>query len=215
MTRWPPRTCSSFASSSSRGTTSSASSRCSVETYSSSQLARLVEGAVEHAREGGADLRLLRTALDRRLAAQASSRPAARSSAGVRHELLRQLLVEQREQQVLGIDLRVAHPARELLRGADGLLDLERELVEVHLVPPSVRAASGSSRQSTSSRACTGVRRRASRSRSSRSHPLDARAASAAADPRAGAPCSTPARLSPSSVVSCWISRSRSRSASE
>ncbi len=46
----------------------------------------------------------------------------ARSAVGVRHELARQLLVEEREQQMLGIELRVAAPARQLLRGRDGLL---------------------------------------------------------------------------------------------
>ena len=40
----------------------------------------------------------------------------------VGNELLRQLLVEQREQQVLWIELRIAHAARELLRGGNGLL---------------------------------------------------------------------------------------------
>ena len=43
-----------------------------------------------------------------------------------------ELLVEQREQQVLGIDLGVPAPARQLLRGRDGLLALDRQLVEIH-----------------------------------------------------------------------------------
>jgi hypothetical protein len=55
---------------------------------------RLVEGPVEHLRERGADLRLLRRALDRRLAAQRGLGLRAQRSR-VRNELLRQLLVEQ------------------------------------------------------------------------------------------------------------------------
>ncbi len=43
-----------------------------------------------------------------------------------------ELLVEQREQQVLRIDLRVTAAARQLLRGSDRLLALDRQLVEVH-----------------------------------------------------------------------------------
>ena len=43
-----------------------------------------------------------------------------------------ELLVEQRGEQVVGDDLRVAAPARDLLRGRDGLLALECQLVEVH-----------------------------------------------------------------------------------
>src|SRR5205823_5006374 len=38
----------------------------------------------------------------------------------------------EREQQVLGVELRVAHATRQFLRGRDGLLRLERQLVEVH-----------------------------------------------------------------------------------
>ena len=40
--------------------------------------------------------------------------------AGALDERPRQLLVEQREAEVLGVDLGVAAPARELLRGGDG-----------------------------------------------------------------------------------------------
>ena len=52
--------------------------------------------------------------------------------AGALDERARQLLVEERERQVLGVDLGVAAAARELLRGRDGLLGLDRQLVEVH-----------------------------------------------------------------------------------
>ena len=92
---------------------------------------RLVEGAVEHLRELRADLRLLLRALDagllreRRLGLRAQR-------VHVGDELARQLLVEEREQQMLGIELRIPVPARELLRRRDGLLRLDRELVEIH-----------------------------------------------------------------------------------
>ena len=83
--------------------------------------ARLVEGLVEHLAERARDVRLLRGALDRRLGAE--RRLGLRAEARrVRHQLLGKLLVEQREQQVLGVELRVAHPARQLLRGCDRLL---------------------------------------------------------------------------------------------
>ncbi len=55
--------------------------------------------------------------------------------AGVEHvlrledELRRQLLVEQGEQQVLGVEIRAAGPSRKLLHGRDGLLALDRQLV--------------------------------------------------------------------------------------
>ena len=49
-------------------------------------------------------------------------------------ERARQILVEQREQQVLGVELGVAEAARALLRGGDRLLRLDRQLVEVHQV---------------------------------------------------------------------------------
>ncbi len=72
------------------------------------ELLRLVEGAVEHLRELRADLRLLLRALDagllgeRRLGLRAQR-------VGIGDELARQLLVEQREQQMLGIELGIAH----------------------------------------------------------------------------------------------------------
>ncbi len=95
------------------------------------ELARLVERLVEHAAERSARLGLLRGALDRRLGGERRlGLGAERSRVG--HELLDELLVEQREQQVLGVELGVAHPARKLLRGRDGLLALDRQLVEVH-----------------------------------------------------------------------------------
>ncbi len=95
------------------------------------ELPRLVGGPVEHARERGAGGRLLRRALDRRHRGELRLRLGAQRH-GVRDELLHQLLVEQRQQQVLGVELGVARPARKLLRGRDGLLALDRQLVEVH-----------------------------------------------------------------------------------
>ena len=93
---------------------------------------RLVGGLVEDARERGRDVRLLLHPLDRRLRAERCFGLQAELGR-VRHELLRQLLVEEREQQVLGVELGVAHPARKLLRRGDGLLALECQPVEVHV----------------------------------------------------------------------------------
>ena len=69
---------------------------------------RLVAGLVEHAREGGRDIRLLLRALDRRLRAQRRLGLRAQLRR-IGNELLRELLVEQRQQQVLGIELGIAH----------------------------------------------------------------------------------------------------------
>ena len=55
-------------------------------------------------------------------------------AAGALGERPREFLVEQCEQEVLGIDLGVAAAARELLRGGDRLLRLDGQLVEVHSV---------------------------------------------------------------------------------
>ena len=95
------------------------------------ELLRLVDGAVEHLRERGGHAGLLLRALDARLLRE---RRLGLSTQRVRvgDELARQLLVEEREQQMLGVELGVAAPARELLRCRDGLLGLDRELVEVH-----------------------------------------------------------------------------------
>ena len=98
------------------------------------ELPGLVERLVEDARERRARLGLLRRALDRGLRGERGLGLGAQGGR-VGHELRRQLLVEQREQQVLGIELGIAGPARKLLRGRDGLLALDRQLVEIHLVP--------------------------------------------------------------------------------
>src|SRR5207253_7984705 len=95
------------------------------------ELPTLLVGLVEHAGERRGNTGLLLAALYR----------------GARIELLlrfraqalpirEQRLVEQPEQQVLGIELGVAAAPRVLLRGRDRLLCLDRQLVEVHLMAP-------------------------------------------------------------------------------
>ncbi len=97
------------------------------------ELLRLVEGPVEHLRERRRHGRLLLRALDARLLRQRRlGLRAQRLRVG--NELARQFLVEEREEEMLGIELGVAVPARHLLRRGDGLLRLDRELVEIHLV---------------------------------------------------------------------------------
>ena len=63
---------------------------------------------------------------------------------GVRPQLLpvgEEILVEQREQQVVGRDLGVAAPARNVLRSRNGLLALDRQLLEIHVSSQLVRLA--------------------------------------------------------------------------
>ena len=101
---------------------------------------RLVDRLVEDARERRQDCGCCWPPSIRRIRSEPSFGLGAQR-VGIRHELPRQLLVEQREQQVLGVELGVAAPARELLRGRDGLLGLDRQLVEIHqcLAPGVVR----------------------------------------------------------------------------
>ena len=108
--RAPPASASSSAS---RGTTSSASSRCSVETYSSSSRRISSLGAVEHlartrSRRRGCWFAALHRAASAASARLGLRRAARRRRPGALDERPRQLLVEQREQQVLGVDLGVA-----------------------------------------------------------------------------------------------------------
>src|SRR5262249_57246732 len=89
----------------------------------------LAIGAVEHLAER-------RRRLRHRLRA-ARGRACCQPLLGVGAQALpvgEEILVEQAEQQVLGVDLGVAAPARVLLRGCDRLLALECQLVEVHVV---------------------------------------------------------------------------------
>ena len=96
---------------------------------------RLVDRAVERGRRA----RLLAGARDRRLLPQARlGFGPDRFCVGSRtlDEGARQLLVEQRDRQVVGCQLRVAHPARKLLRARDGLARFQCQLVEVHVSSP-------------------------------------------------------------------------------
>ena len=104
------------------------------------ELSRLVGGAVEHLRERRGDARLLLRTVDARLLRERGlGLRAQRLRVG--NELARQLLVEQREQQVLGIELGIAAPARELLRRGDRFLRFHGELVEVHYVLSGCRSS--------------------------------------------------------------------------
>ena len=88
------------------------------------------------------DLGLLRCSLGRRFSAQRGLRLGAQR-VGVGHELARQLLVQQREHEVLGVELRVAHPARKLLRARNGFLRFQGQLVEVQCSPWCCRVGTG------------------------------------------------------------------------
>ena len=66
--------------------------------------------------------------------------------AGTLDERPRQLLVEQRQRQVVAGELGVADPARKLLRAGDGLPALQGQLLEVHLSPRVCRAGACGSR---------------------------------------------------------------------
>src|SRR5262249_53590810 len=63
------------------------------------------------------------------------------------NELSRELLVEQCNEQVLGIELRVAEPARKLLRGRHSLLRFQSQLVEVHLSSSFLSGPAAASRR--------------------------------------------------------------------
>ena len=85
------------------------------------QLAHLVLGSVQDTREGGRRSRLLLRALQRGFLGQRGFRLCA-EVVRIGDELARQVLAEQREEQVLGVDLGIAATARVLLRGCDRLL---------------------------------------------------------------------------------------------
>ena len=97
------------------------------------ELPHLLLGAVEHAGERGRGARLLRRALERGQSREIGLRLGPHLGRLLAEQRLRQLLVEERDQQVVGDDLRVAAAARELLRGGDRLLRLDRQPLEVHL----------------------------------------------------------------------------------
>ena len=99
--------------------------------------AHLVEGLVEDARERGGCPRLRAASPDTvgrlRSRASASARSSARAVPGAIDERPRQLLVEERDRQVIGRQLGIAGAARELLRGRDRFLALQCQLVEIHV----------------------------------------------------------------------------------
>ena len=181
------------------------------------ELPHLLLGVIEHLGERGRDARLLSgCALDGRLCGEhrlgAGAHVGDRGS-GTLDERPRELLVQEREHEVLRIDLGVAAPAGQLLGGADSFLRLDGQPVEVHVLVMGRGSLSSGSVYSTSSRRycrwtrCTSLRMSVS-SRASR-------ACSRPSSSWRRSTVSTPARLSPSSVVRRWMSRSRSRSASE
>ena len=135
VTFCPPRTSWSASSSASRGTTSSASRRCSTEAYSSPR-ARISSKALSSTRRNARrGLRLRGAARDRGLVPHACLCLGAQLRGAVARaidERSRQVLLEQRDRQVIRRELGIAQPARKLLRARDRLLRLECQLVEVH-----------------------------------------------------------------------------------
>ena len=95
---------------------------------------------VQRARQRGRDARLLRRAFDGRLLGEPRFRLRPQRLSR-RDERARQLLVEQRQQQMLGVDLGVAASPRILHGRCDGFLRPDRQPVEVHVSPVSWAAA--------------------------------------------------------------------------
>ena len=152
VTFWPPRTPCSASSSASRGTRSSASRRCSTETNSSPS-SRISSNARSRMRLTARRRLRLSAARDGRQLTHARLRLRAQRRGavpGTVDERPRQLLLEERDRQVVGRELRVARAPRELLGARDRFLRLERQLVEVHVTPSSRDA--DSRRYRTSSR---------------------------------------------------------------
>jgi hypothetical protein len=99
------------------------------------ELAHLLLGAIEHLRERGRGVRLLGGAFQARPSGEPCLGLGAKRPdlvTGTLAERAGKLLVEEREHEVLGVDLRVAAPARELARGRHGLLRLDGQLPEIH-----------------------------------------------------------------------------------
>ena len=99
------------------------------------ELAHLVLGLVQDAREVGRRLRLLRRALYGGLLRQLRLALGAlrfHRLPGTFDQGPRQLLVEERDAEVLGVDLGIAPAARQLLGCGDGLSRLDRQTVEIH-----------------------------------------------------------------------------------
>ena len=143
-----------------------------------SERAHLVERGVEHAAETRRGLRLA-AARHRRKLAQARLRFGTQVSGaipGAIDERARKLLIEEPDREVIRRELRVSGAARELLRGRDGLLALECQLLKVHVISSRPGASpAGTARLP----ACT-----------SGEPPRSRRAARARADPCEPAPCS-------------------------
>src|SRR5262245_46117220 len=97
--------------------------------------AHLVERAVEDAAQRGRRLWLPATRDRRELAETRLGLGTERVGPVARtvDERPRELLIEQRDRQVVGRELRVAGAPCHLLGGGDGLLALECQLVEVHV----------------------------------------------------------------------------------
>ena len=108
--------------------------------------AHLLLGAIEDAREVRGGVRLLRGALDGRLLRELRLALGAQRLdrlPGALDERAGELLVEERDAQVLGVDLGIAAAARQLLGGGDRFPGLDGQPVEVHLflsgrISPSV-----------------------------------------------------------------------------
>ena len=220
VTRWPPRTsCRASRRSSSRRTTSSASSRCSTETNSSPSVVRLGRTRRRgHACERARGLRLPgRRATDRQLP-RGAPRPAARSvftaeparSTSVRGSSWSSRAIGDARGQ-LGLPARRASSCA----AATASAALDVSFCEVHAAPlgsGEVLRSAGRERRHAGT-ACGWTA--AISSRSSRSERASIARSGPASSSSSRSTCWTPARLSPSSVVSRWTSRSRSTSASE
>ena len=100
------------------------------------ELPHLVGCAVEHAGESRRGLRLPAPRDGRQLPHACFGLGTQRAGAVARtvDERPRELLVEQRDREVIRRELRIARAPRELLRRGDGLLRLQRELLKVHVI---------------------------------------------------------------------------------
>ena len=113
-------------------------SRCSVETYSSLSRSRLLPRALDHALEALGGVLLPGAAahrgelLDRGLHL-ARERLGARAQLGEQRAHHALLLLQQGQQQVLGLDGLMAALVGQRLRGLDGFLGLDGQLVQPHL----------------------------------------------------------------------------------
>ena len=158
----------------------SASSRCSIETYSSVSVAGLASALRSTATEL---VRGLASAVRRRAAALLERRqprrtspaaaPSSQHGGAVGAELVQHgrddagLLVEQRQQQVRGRDLRVAVAPRRAGCAVERLLGLDGESVRLHSLPPASFLLGGGAQgmRVAASQRCGSAARVAERSR--------------------------------------------------